>query len=422
MPDQLLANYIEDNLDNGVDKETIVSALKTAGWQQAKIDEAFAYCEKRILTPSSDHHIKLLSPFGLLKVTWDLYLRRLTTLIGIYIIAIIPSLLLGFMVIGMRDILEPQFQIQNVGVIMIFLPISLLFVLSALMLLVWSQLAIIHAIHGSIELIGIQHSYKRAWKQIMAFVWLACIVVLLISGGTLLLFIPGILFAVWFSLSLPVLVSEDIHGTMAILKSKAYIQGYTFPVMVRFIVLGLTFVIIYSLVSLLFSFLRFPILFTLVQWALPLIFIPFAMTFVYQLYNNLKVVKGTFYFSPSKAEKRTYFLAGLTGLVGVPVVVIFLIILLYPRPELMKARDSQRLNDLRKIQVPLQTYFTDKKVYPADLNVLVPSYIGTIPKDPKTQQAYEYKVASDLRSYELCAKTESNNQGRICIPTRITLP
>lgn len=82
-----------------------------------------------------------------------------------------------------------------------------------------------------------------------------------------------------------------------------------------------------------------------------------------------------------------------------------------------KARDTRRKNDLRKIQIALETYFNDLKSYPPDvawcdsskgvtangcvgyvgnswpvggLSVLAPNYINALPVDPLNNAQYFY--------------------------------
>lgn len=48
-----------------------------------------------------------------------------------------------------------------------------------------------------------------------------------------------------------------------------------------------------------------------------------------------------------------------------------------------KGRDAKRVADLRTIQLSLEEYYSDTGNYPTTLGALAPTYISTIPKDPK---------------------------------------
>ena len=56
-----------------------------------------------------------------------------------------------------------------------------------------------------------------------------------------------------------------------------------------------------------------------------------------------------------------------------------------------KARDNRRMADLEKIRIALELYRQNVGTsYPALSSSLVPSYLQNLPKDPKTNQDYDY--------------------------------
>jgi len=93
-----------------------------------------------------------------------------------------------------------------------------------------------------------------------------------------------------------------------------------------------------------------------------------------------------------------------------------------------KARDSQRIGDLKQIQTALELYFTDNRSYPPEsgswVNVssltgeLVPGYINALPVDPKDtgdinpcsgsveDYAYTYYPVSSGAGYVLATMLE----------------
>ncbi|HZS43030.1 MAG TPA: type II secretion system protein [Candidatus Paceibacterota bacterium] len=51
-----------------------------------------------------------------------------------------------------------------------------------------------------------------------------------------------------------------------------------------------------------------------------------------------------------------------------------------------KARDTQRISDIRQLRTALQLYYeSNNQSYPLTLSSLAPTYIGSIPKDPSNQ-------------------------------------
>ncbi len=95
-----------------------------------------------------------------------------------------------------------------------------------------------------------------------------------------------------------------------------------------------------------------------------------------------------------------------------------------------KARDSQRISDLKKVQTALEIYFTDNRHYPTvavptsyylinnALAGLVPNYISQLPSDPlgysssfscSSNFGYSYRTDSAGGRYVLLAKMETTS-------------
>jgi prepilin-type N-terminal cleavage/methylation domain-containing protein len=77
-----------------------------------------------------------------------------------------------------------------------------------------------------------------------------------------------------------------------------------------------------------------------------------------------------------------------------------------------KGRDARRVADLKQLQVALELYYSSQSVpaYPSALAGLAPSYISEIPKDPQTNNNYNYTaytVSSTITSYCICAVMEA---------------
>ena len=70
------------------------------------------------------------------------------------------------------------------------------------------------------------------------------------------------------------------------------------------------------------------------------------------------------------------------------------------------SRDSKRKTDLEQIRQALETYRSENGTYPATSDLLVPSYISTLPEDPKgPTYPYTYNRVTTT-TYTLCAGLE----------------
>lgn len=83
-----------------------------------------------------------------------------------------------------------------------------------------------------------------------------------------------------------------------------------------------------------------------------------------------------------------------------------------------KGRDGKRVADLRTIQLSLETYYSDNSSYPTTLAALAPTYMASVPVDPKDNAtAYFYSAYNSVNSstctvnkpikYHLAAAMES---------------
>ncbi len=79
----------------------------------------------------------------------------------------------------------------------------------------------------------------------------------------------------------------------------------------------------------------------------------------------------------------------------------------------VRSRDNQRITDLNRVQAAIVQYFTVNKTYPTGAysnldgtNMLVPTYLPSLPSDP-TGGTYYYNA--DVDNFALWAKMEADN-------------
>ena len=88
-----------------------------------------------------------------------------------------------------------------------------------------------------------------------------------------------------------------------------------------------------------------------------------------------------------------------------------------PRGIRAKARDAQRIGDLKTIQVALETYYSDNRAYPSAANytvvssalsALIPDYINELPSDPLGGSVSETCDSYSVTSYAYYYKSDGN--------------
>ncbi|MBU1164860.1 hypothetical protein KKA15_04865 [Patescibacteria group bacterium] len=103
----------------------------------------------------------------------------------------------------------------------------------------------------------------------------------------------------------------------------------------------------------------------------------------------------------------------LMGIISLVIIIISFIgtffIVESPAQARRKAYDRTRINNLQEITYAVNDYYLENETLPNSLNELESfrTYIQIV--DPKTGQAYEYKVV-DENSYELCAEFDTSSE------------
>lgn len=102
-------------------------------------------------------------------------------------------------------------------------------------------------------------------------------------------------------------------------------------------------------------------------------------------------------------------IAVILGSIGVVIALAFILFTVFD-PVGVKAteRDGKRETDFIKLRLAIERYYGEKMQYPESLDVLGPSYIPSLPLDPKTGSPYQYR-RTESGDYELCVSFETKN-------------
>ncbi len=438
---QQLLDYIKQQLQQGTSREQIKSLLIAKGWQAHDVDEAFAFIENPVsqsqsVSASGQTISSLPGAIAILGQAWTIYKQRIGTFLGILIIPtlvyglifgiffVVSVVFLGVKLLFFRNI-DSLFATGVIGVILLCLLVIFLF-LMVIIGITWMHTALLYAIKDSQEKIGVIESYKRGWRKIISYWWVSLLMSFIILGGFPFLIVPGIIFAIWFSLALFILIAEDLKGMNALLKSREYVRGRWWSIAWRFLFIAALYLVI--------TFFSFPFL-----WFFgPIIFIielfllyPLAIIYGFLVYSNLRAVKGEIVFTPTRGKKAIFIIA-ILGIFILTSVIIFSIRSARERthkakrqraiqraieqnrtelkwyyPPRKRMRDAKRQSDIRQIRIGLELYYYEHNRYPYSLDELSPKYLRFIPTDPLTNQSYQYQLQPDERGCKVCAYLES---------------
>lgn len=203
-------------------------------------------------------------------------------------IVLIFSFILG--IFGSSLVLLANLAKQKV----LFLVMIIIFFILGISLLIAALIFQILA-QGTVILAIIQKDHhretdvKRIWHEIFAqaksIIWVNILTFLVTLGGYLLLFIPGLIFGLWFNFSIFVLLQEKKVGRAALKRSRALVKGYFWPLAFRIFILTLILVgssVFCSLV---------PLFGNVLGMALSLFALPFMYIYLYLIYKNLLGLK-----------------------------------------------------------------------------------------------------------------------------------
>jgi len=131
----------------------------------------------------------------------------------------------------------------------------------------------------------------------------------IVAGGYLLFIVPGVIFTIWFIFSQYILVTENIGGMDALLKSKAYVKDRWFDILIRFLVIWAiaTGVGLVPLLGIIFSFL----------------IAPFSMIYSYLIFEDLKALNPEpLDYPKTTKEKLTWIGIASLGYIVLPLMII----------------------------------------------------------------------------------------------------
>ncbi len=356
---QDLVDYIKSQFQKGLSKEDINKALVAAGWRAGDIEDAFNVSMGiNNSVPENNTNTGSLPGAGaLLGEAWELYRPRIKTFAGIIIIqvlamiaAVIVMIVLGIIFGAGSSVFgasaanlmpppslppsDPANSFLNIfsftsGFIIIFLVI----LVPMIIIQIWGQAAMIYAIKDSAENIGAVEAYRRSRHKIGSLFWTGFLSFIIIAGGFMLFAVPGIIFAVWFMFASFIVISEDIGGMNALLKSREYIRGRGWEVLGLILVMFLIWFGIsigaqfgLGIISIIFTALGLGfvgLIFNLFIWIAIAIVAPLMTAYSYLIYKHLRRIKGEFAFAPSSGSKIKFIAIGILGIaVGVAVILV----------------------------------------------------------------------------------------------------
>lgn len=178
---------------------------------------------------------EIKSPVEYIKESWKIYTKKENFIFFSKIIAVfaVISLILGF-ISGYFSISDPNnIDYSNIPMLIGFVILSLLLIILGY----WSQttqyLMILRMGDSEKEVL------KLGFKKIIKFFVASFFVGLIVLLGILLLIIPGIMFGVWYSFCIWLVLDKQMRVFEALKTSKAMVKGRFWKIFGRSAVFGL---------------------------------------------------------------------------------------------------------------------------------------------------------------------------------------
>ncbi len=169
------------------------------------------------------YQIKQLGLGGILDQAFSLIRNHFGLLFGIVAVTIIPlQIVIGFLQNHIQETIKVGGDFQSLLILQLVLSL-----LVAVPLAFFVNAAVMYAV-ASLYLsqpTTIGACFRHAIKRLLPLIGTTFLMTLAIMGGMILLIIPGIIVAFWFSLSQHVTVLESTAGTAALTRSKALMKG-----------------------------------------------------------------------------------------------------------------------------------------------------------------------------------------------------
>lgn len=200
-----------------------------------------------------------------------MFREKAALLLGIVAVSLIPYAI-SFFAIVVLGVRPDQLLPASMGIIGTILGI-------------FAGIALVYALSGR------QHTVSDAYQASTGVFWkylvLSILLALITLVGLILLVIPGIIVAVWFSFAIYVLLLEDKRPIEALKASRAYVQGKWWAVFGRLVALSLMAAVALIAVTSPFTFFLNDIALEFLMTLLTMVVTPIGMGYIYLMYKDI---------------------------------------------------------------------------------------------------------------------------------------
>ena len=242
---------------------------------------------------------KLIPVFDLFEDSWKTYWENFKGLVTISLYSLLGMLavLVGVILVsGLAVFLGFKGQ-ESLLIRILIIALMVLVSAAALVAAIWystrSKIGTYLMIKNNFG--SVKESWLESKKIFWPFFGLSLLVTLFVLLWMILLIVPGIIFAVFYSFAIIIFIFEGQKGMSAIKASKSLVKGYWCPVFGRLAFVGLILYLLSWLLGIPVTATEDNVLlstsFSLVNSIIILVISPFLYVYSVKLYQNLKEIK-----------------------------------------------------------------------------------------------------------------------------------
>ena len=217
----------------------------------------------------------------LIKESFEMYKRKITTILSTLLIFVAVSIILGTLLGGSMMFLVLKLKGAGATEIANALFFSPLVIGIFLVMMLWTVFIGLSFLMLVIKPVGtkLKEIFQETWKKLWQYFWLVILTSFFIILSSLFLIIPGIIVAIYLSFYPYAFIIEGEKGMNALKRSWTLVKGNWWKVFGRLILLNIVFGIIFILLDSINSFLSF---------VFQSLSMPFGIIFAYLIYLELK--------------------------------------------------------------------------------------------------------------------------------------
>lgn len=254
---------------------------------------------------------KLISVSELVKSTWSVYRSKFKLFAGL---------------------MAAPFLVMAVGRILTSLDSSLVSLISALVGIVglvlafWSSASMVVVLRDRAGAISYKDAYRLSLSKLLPMLWVSILTMFIVGGGFFLLVIPGLVLMFWLLFATILVIAENERGMNAIIKSREYVRNYFWPIVGRYILMSVVFLVVYGVLTKIANWSDYVVLNSLLEAVVNILIVPIPAIYAYLVYESLKQVKSSVSIDPTKKQALRYLLVGLFGSIVAAVVMVLAVV------------------------------------------------------------------------------------------------